>query len=162
MPVSPPVEVNVGGTAATAANPLPVSATVGGAVPSNTNPLPVAVTGVADSVAKGGTAAAPGTGAAIVTLASNQPTGLYRVTLSYSITGAIETAGANVRLTDASASFTAVDFPSNNGSVGGQAWYQEIPRLNVTSSTNTIKVVAAAAAVASTVYSANLCITRIG
>lgn len=162
MPVAPPVEVNVGGTAASASNPLSVTSSVAGSAISATNPLPVAMTGIGDTVAKGGTAAAPGAGAAIVTLTANQPAGLYRVSMVWSISGAIETAGLNVRLTDASSSFTAIDFPSNNGSVGGQSWTQTIDRLNVTSATNTIKVVAIAAAVASTVYSVNLAMTRIG
>jgi hypothetical protein len=156
-----PAQLSLAGVAVAAATPLPVSINANGSIIGANNPLSVTLTGVGDSVSKGGTAAAPGSGSAIVSLAANQPAGLYKVNLMYSITGAIETAGLNVRLTDASSTFTAVDFPSNNGSVAGAVFNFTIDRLNVTGSTNTIKVVAAAAAAASTVYSVMLSITRI-
>lgn len=147
-------------TAAVQATPT-VSPTVGGSAVSSSNPLPTTPGVIAQSVSKGGMAAAPTAGSAIVSLPANQPAGTYKVRLTYSISGAIEAAGLNVRLSDASGGFTSVDFPSNNGSVGGQSWFFTIDALTLASSTNTIKITAVANATASTVYSATLSIYRI-
>lgn len=153
---------NVNGAAISNSNPVQSTLVANGSVNSLSNPVFVSNAGNGESVAKGGTAAAPTAGSAILTMTSNLPAGRYQANLTWSVSGAIETSGLNLRLSDASGSFTAVDFPTNNGSANGQSWTAVIPRLNVTSGTNTIKVTAVAAAVASTVYSANLVLTQIG
>lgn len=152
----------VNGATISNSNPVPSLIVANGSVNSLSNPVFVSDAGNGESISKGGTATAPGVGAAILTMTSNLPVGRYRAQLVWSISGAIETSGLNVRLTDTNGSFTAIDFPSNNGSANGQSWTHTIERLNVTSSTNTIKVVAVAAAVASTVYSATLTLTQVG
>lgn len=145
-PVYPPVEIQTAGATAGPTNPLFATDVVFG-----------------DTVSKGGGAAAPGAGTAFVSFAANAlAAGRHRITVMYSISGASEvaSAGANVRLSDASAGFTSIDLPSNTGGTAGVAFGPFTFELSV-GATNTVKLTAVAAATASTVYAGTMVAKRI-
>jgi hypothetical protein len=160
------VQLSQANAAITAANPVPVL-TNGGANPaaamSPTNPMYATDTVFGDNVSKGGGAAAPTAGTAFVSYAGNAlAAGRHRITIMYSISGAAEVAssGANVRLSDASAGFTSIDFPSNNGGVPGVVFGPITVEVTV-GAANTVKLTAVANATASTVYAGTMVAKRI-
>ena len=178
-----PAQLSQAGAALTAANPVPTQLSIAGIAVSAAAPLPVLPNGgynaaaahgptnpmiatdviFGDTVSKGGGAAAPGAGSAFVSYAGNAlAAGRHRITVLYSISGASETAsnGANVRLSDASGGFTAIDLPSNNGGTSGVAYGPFTFEVTV-ASTNTVKLTAIAAATASTVYAGTMVAKRI-
>lgn len=156
----------VSGTAISAANPAPVLPNGGynaAAAMGPTNPMVSTDVIFGDTVSKGGGAAAPGAGSAFVSYAANAlAAGRHRITLTYCISGASETqsAGANVRFSDASGGFTAIDLPSNNGGTAGVTFGPFTFEVTVASA-NTVKLTAVAAATASTVYAGTMVAKRI-
>jgi hypothetical protein len=157
VPSYPPVEVNVGGLATSTANPLPVSLSQNGSAVGVSNPIGVVPAAIATNLSSSGTQPAPGAGVAFVSIA-NVPTGWYRISVLYTVTGAVEVAPKNVRL-----SFTTggaiVDLPSGAG-VG--AVYSFVIDMFLNSNNNdTIKLTAIAAATASTVYTGTITLYRV-
>ena len=179
-----PAQLSQGGAALTAANPVPTQMSIGGAVVAAANPYNVVTAGgynaaaihgptnpmvstdviFGDTVSKGGGAAAPTAGTAFVSYAANAlAAGRHRITVWYSISGAIETqsAGANVRLSDASGGFTSIDMPSNNGAAAGVMFGPIGPFEVTVGAANTVKLTAVANATASTVYAGTMIAKRI-
>jgi hypothetical protein len=118
-------------------------------------PIPTSPFGIADSLAQGGTAAAPGAGANFVSRAA-PPIGIYRILGNYIITGALEVAAQNVRLLVNNAGL--VDLPTN---VLNVLIPFEIPRVALDGA-NVVALRAVANATAATVYTGSLSCTRIG
>lgn len=111
---------------------------------------------VADSLRQNGSAAAPGAGANFVSLAA-PPAGVYTLRGSFSITGAVEVAAANVRLMANGAGF--VDLPSAVGIAAALPF--QIDRITL-DGVNPVQLRAVAAATALTVYMGWLIASRIG
>jgi hypothetical protein len=157
VPSYPPVEVNVGGLAASAANPLPIMLSTNGSAAGAANPISVAPAVIAQSMSASGTAAAPGAGTAFVSVA-NVPAGWYSIRVLFTITGAVETAAKNVRLSMTTGG-TITDFPSG---AGVNAVYSfTVDATLVANNLDTIKLTAIAAATASTVYTGTISLYRI-
>lgn len=160
------VQLSQANAAVTGANPVPVLTNGGanpGAAMAPTNPMYATDTVFGDTVSKGGGAAAPTAGTAFVSFAGNAlGAGRHRITIMYTISGAAEVAssGANVRLSDASSGFTAIDFPSNNGGVPGVVFGPITVEVTV-GAANTVKLTAVANATASTLYAGSMIAKRI-
>jgi hypothetical protein len=108
----------------------------------------------ANSLIATGTANAPGAGSSFVTLAAPRA-GTYNIKIYYTITGAAEVAGLNVRLVyNTSAS---KDFPSGGLNA---VLALELEQINLDGSSS-VQLRAAAAATASTVYSGVIIATQI-
>jgi hypothetical protein len=114
---------------------------------------------VGESIVVTNTVAAPGGGVTVVTTASVPPAGIYRIVLTYLITGAQELLVKNVRLVVNNAAL--VDCLSAMTFTSAIPQSVIIDRVTL-DGVNVVKVTAAAAATGSTVYTATLNITRIG
>jgi hypothetical protein len=112
---------------------------------------------IASNLSNGNTAAAPGAGAAFATI-SNVPLGWYRITVLYTITGAVETAPKNVRLSLTTGG-TIVDFPSGAGV--GAVYKYTVDAFLVANNNDTLKLTAIAAATAATVYTGTITMYRV-
>jgi hypothetical protein len=151
VPSYPPVEVNVGGLAASAANPLPVVTVSGGGAVGVGNPMLVSEI-VTQSLSASGTAAAPGAGTAVATL--TPPAGTYKVSLIYQLSGTAETAVKNLRLSGTGTTFSA-DFPT----IGTAVVTQIIDAVTM-DGVGSLRATAVAAATAGSVYTATIIASR--
>lgn len=111
---------------------------------------------VASSLVASGSVAAPGAGSAFVTL-NAPPAGVYRIRILYIITGAQETAALNVQFEANGANLFT--FPTSQPLAAGTIVSVEIERIDL-NGTNNVRLEAAAAATASTVYTGVICATR--
>jgi hypothetical protein len=112
---SPGGSVLVGGAPASAANPVPVQPIVGGGAVVPGNPLSVTQFPLGQSLQANGTAAAPGAGSAIATIAT-PAAGTYLVRMTYQLSGTAETAVKNLRLSGATLNvdYETLGTPINN------------------------------------------------
>jgi len=157
MPLAPPVEVQIGGLAASAANPLPIALNQNSAMVNVNNPMPTVTGAIVANLNGTGTAAAPGAGSAFVSIA-NVPAGWYTIRVVYTITGAVEAAPKNVRLSMTTGG-TITDFPSGAGVTAVYSF--TVDAVLVTNNLDTVKLTAIAAAAASTVYTGTITLYRL-
>lgn len=126
------------------------------ALGSAANPFSVlASEGTADSALAAGTAAAPGAGAAVASLAGLVVGGVYKVRASLTLTGTAETQLANGRIRQNGVTIGAV--PTLSGA--GQH-VVELPRVTV-GANGTVDVTAIATATAGAIYTASIAATRV-
>ena len=111
---------------------------------------------VADTLSIGGSVAAPGLGVLFVSLAA-PPAGVYRIEITFVITGAVETNALNVRLQYNGSG--KGDFASGAGVAAILTYVIERATLDGAS---VVKLTTVAAATAATVYTGTISATRIG
>lgn len=125
---------------------------VGGGPVVAGNPLPVLDTIGQQSLQASGTSAAPGAGAAVATI-TTPAQGMYRVRMTYQLSGTAETAVKNLRL--AGATFTG-DFPT----IGTAITTVVVDNVSMDGAAN-LRAVAVAAATAGSVYTVTIVATRL-
>lgn len=146
-----------GQTLISTTNPLPMGLSQNGAAVNVNNPVPTVPGAIVANLNGNGTAAAPGAGSAFVSIA-NVPTGWYRMEALYTVTGAVETAAKNIRLSMATGG-SITDFPSGAGV--GAVYSFVVDAVLVSTNNDTVRLTAIAAATASTVYTGTLTLYRL-
>ena len=151
-PNQPPVEIQVGGVAASVTNPLSVALSTGGGAAVPGNPIPVIDIIGSQSLQANGTATTPTAGSAIATI-TTPPAGTYRVRLTYQLSGTAETLVKNLRL---SGTTLNTDFETLGTSVNNVV----VDAMTMDGATS---IVAKAVALATTgaVYTVTLVATRL-
>jgi hypothetical protein len=108
-----------------------------------------------DCIVAAGSAAAPTAGTAFITSAV-PPAGVYKLEISYGISGAVEANAQNVRINANAGAYLAL--PSTMGITLVVPFVVERVTLN---GVNTVNITAVANATAATVYYGSLTLTRI-